>query len=130
MPLGSSPSPDPIDRERDRTATQIDDLTAELDAIVSSAHRNPPDDEHDAEGATVGYERARVAALLGSARRHLDELDGAAERRDAGAYGRCAGCGAAIGAERLAALPAVDRCVDCAAGGAPRLAPGRADGCR
>ena len=109
----------PLDVERARTEAQIVDLTAEFDGVVASVVDDAPDDEHDAEGATVGYERARVAALLANARRHLEALDRAVARRQAGIYDRCVGCGGSIGVERQAALPATDRCIQCAASDVP-----------
>jgi DnaK suppressor protein len=101
-----------------RARAVVADLESELEGIAASTAEGP-DDEHDAEGSTVGYERARVNALLAAARRRLAEL----ESVPAGAGGRrhCVGCGQPILAERLAALPATSRCVRCAAdaGGRP-----------
>ena len=90
------------------------DLGAELEAIGEST-ASVPDDEHDPEGSTVGYERARVAALLASADQEIEDLTAALARVAGETYGRCESCGAAIGRERLVALPAATRCVDCAA---------------
>lgn len=108
--------------ERRAVSAQVADLEAELVAIVTAAATVPPDDEHDAEGSTVGYERARVTALLGRARWHLAELDEAAARRRADRYGVCEGCGNPIPAERLAARPAARTCVACASAGGPAAA--------
>lgn len=91
------------------------DLRAELDAVVQAAADAPPDDEHDAEGATVGFERARVSALLDHARRRVADLEAAADRARHGGYGICVVCGRPIDPERLAALPTTERCVTCAA---------------
>jgi RNA polymerase-binding transcription factor DksA len=74
---------------------------------------DPPDDEHDVEGSSVGFERARVTALLASATARLAALDAATARVEDGTFGRCVDCGGLIGAERLAALPDAVRCVDC-----------------
>lgn len=74
---------------------------------------DPPDDEHDVEGASVGFERARVMALLASARARLAALDAAGERLVDGTFGRCQTCGGPIGTDRLAALPDATRCLDC-----------------
>jgi len=93
----------------------VDDLQAELDGIIAAQEADPPDDEHDVEGSSVGFERARVTALLTAATARLDELGAADERLAAGAYGRCEVCGRAIGADRLAAVPTTQRCVTCAA---------------
>ena len=89
-------------------------MQEELAAIAESTAAGP-DDEHDAEGSTVGYERARVQGLLERARRALAELEVAAQRVPSGAYLRCERCGGQIRAERLAALPATRTCVHCAA---------------
>lgn len=89
-------------------------LAEELAGIVEAAEGANLDDEHDAEGPTVAFERQRVAALLDQARRSLAALERAAERAAAGTGGRCAACGGPIGSERLAAVPATTRCVACA----------------
>jgi RNA polymerase-binding transcription factor DksA len=49
-------------------------------------------------------------AALAEAERVLDGVDGALERLDAGTYGRCELCGAAIEDDRLAATPLVLTC--------------------
>jgi RNA polymerase-binding transcription factor DksA len=108
--------------EQARLAAQVADLAREFDGIVESAASAPLDDEHDPDGATVGFERARVAALLAQARANLAELDDALARLAEGTYGVCASCGRPIPPERLAARPATTVCVACAAG--PGLGPG------
>ena len=72
---------------------------------MESAAGVATDDEHDPEGATIAFERAQLAALLGQAHSHLAELDGALDRLRQGRYGRCERCGRPVGAERLAARP-------------------------
>lgn len=94
-------------------------LTREFDAIVVASAEANLDDEHDPEGATVGFERAQVLALLEQARMHLAELDGALAR-DEVAGGRCTACGESIAPERLDALPAATLCVSCAAAASSR----------
>ena len=103
-----------LEGERRRVVEQIADLTAEFDEIVRTVEAESPDDEHDPDGSTTGFERQRVAALLDHARRRLAEVDAALERVTAGSYGVCEVCGRPIGAERLAALPGATRCVTCA----------------
>ncbi len=110
-----------LHEERASARRLVADLRAELDGIVTDQEANPPDDEHDVEGSSVAYERARVAALLAHAERRLVDLDAAAERRTSGSGDRCGACGRPIGAERLAALPATQRCVACAS--APSVRP-------
>jgi DnaK suppressor protein len=108
VPLG-----DLLGRDREQTVVQIEALNQDLQDIASAGALVATDDEHDPEGATIAFERARVDALLNQARHHLVELDRAARRVADGSYGRCERCGAAIGAERLAALPATARCFEC-----------------
>ena len=90
------------------------DLESELEAIAEST-ASVPDDEHDPEGSTVGYERARVSALLARAHEEIEDLEAALERVAGETYERCESCGAEIGRERLVALPSATRCVACAA---------------
>ena len=97
-----------------RVATLRADLESELEAIGEST-ASVPDDEHDPEGSTVGYERARVSALLARADEEIEDLNAALARVAGETYGRCEGCGGAIGEARLVALPTATRCVACAA---------------
>jgi DnaK suppressor protein len=101
--------------ERARTVDRIRRLEEDVDAIVESGDLDPPDDEHDPEGHTIGFERAFAQSLLGRARRHLDDLELALQRIDGDRYGTCEGCGGPIPPERLLARPDTTMCVDCAA---------------
>ncbi len=112
--------------ERERLAAVIGDLRDELAAIAESTAAGP-DDEHDAEGSTLAYERARVQALLAHAERAARQIEAAAASGPGTAGGDdvwpcCARCGQPIAEERLVALPATRICVACAgtAGAAPR----------
>ena len=103
-----------MEAERQRAHARAAGLRRDRDAIVDAAALSPPDDEHDPEGSTVGFERALVIDLLAQAHAGVAALDAALARLDAGTYGVCAGCGRPIAAERLAAHPATTRCVACA----------------
>ena len=106
-----------VDRLRDeraRVVTIIEALRSEFDGIVATADLGATDDEHDPEGSTIAFERQRVAAMLRDARVKLHALDDALERIGQGGYEICASCGAPIGDERLAALPATRTCFRCA----------------
>jgi DnaK suppressor protein len=103
-----------IREARERTAQRVSELSAVFKAIVASSDAANLDDEHDPEGATVGFERAQVSALLERAQAQLAELDAASERVARGDYGACERCGEAIPAARLAAQPAARACVRCA----------------
>ncbi|QFR94112.1 TraR/DksA family transcriptional regulator [Streptomyces tsukubensis] len=102
--------------ERGSSDAQIAALSRDFDAIVDANALVAVDDEHDPEGSSTAFERAHVAAMLARTREHLTELDSALERLERGEYGRCAGCGEPIPAERLEARPAAATCVRCAAG--------------
>ena len=108
-----------LERERDDAERLAGALATELDGIIDSVLHSNNDDEHDPDGATNGYERAKATALLDHARRRLVEIDRALHRLDDGSYEACERCGGDIGAERLAALATATRCAPCA-----RAAPG------
>ena len=72
------------------------------------------DDEHDAEGATIAFERAQAMALLEETRIQVEALDTALARVEHGSYGVCESCGQDIAPERLAARPSATLCITCA----------------
>jgi RNA polymerase-binding transcription factor DksA len=94
---------------------RFDALTADLQALIAAASGSNLDDEHDPEGATIAFEREQLAAFREQARQQLDDIAEALRRLAAGAYGRCATCGAPIAEARLMARPFVRECVTCAA---------------
>lgn len=98
---------------RARTAARIVQLTRDRDALVEATH-DAPDDEHDPEGATIGFERAQTSALLAAAEVQLAALDRAATALAEGRLQECEACGRAIGADRLLARPTTRRCIACA----------------
>ncbi len=104
-----------LESEREETSTRLAGLVRQLDAIIESCALSVSDDEHDPEGATLGFERAQVTALAGEARDHLDAVDLARERLRSRTYDDCQCCGRPIGIERLTARPVARNCVACAA---------------
>ena len=101
------------DELRDVRAS-VDRLTADLAEVVAASEGSNADDEHDPEGATIGFERAQLSALLDAAHRREAEVRAALDAVAGGGYGTCASCGGPIGEERLAARPATRLCVRCA----------------
>lgn len=101
-----------LDDERRQAGARLAAAGAELDDLRSAG--GGADDEHDPEGSTVAFERARVATLVADAQDRLAAVEHALARLEAGTYERCAACGGPIGEERLAARPTADRCVRCA----------------
>lgn len=104
-----------IARERTEAARLVAAVSRELEGIIESVSLSSNDDEHDPDGATSSYERAKTTAMLRRAEERVVELDRAAARLRAGTYGRCEECGETIGHERLAALVGTTRCRSCAA---------------
>ena len=100
--------------EKADAAERIASLTDDLDRLIQSSVGTNADDEHDPEGATIAFERAQLAALLGASRQRLADLDRATTRLAAGTYGRCESCGLPISAERLGARPTTTTCLRCA----------------
>jgi RNA polymerase-binding transcription factor DksA len=89
------------------------DLEANLAEIANSSEDNA-DDEHDPEGSTLAYERARIGSLLEKIRNVVVDLEQSLDRVRLGTYGVCESCGIAIPHERLEAIPTATVCVACA----------------
>jgi DnaK suppressor protein len=104
---------DLLNVEQQKTMARIAALTAELDDIVAATVDANVDDEHDPEGSTIAFERARVSTLLSQGRAYLEELELAHHRVEDGTYGACEGCGSAIPPERLRARPVARTCIQC-----------------
>ena len=104
-----------LEEERQLALSRLASLTGDFESVVAASLDTNADDEHDPEGHTIAFERSQIGALLDQVRRHLEEVDAAVARVDAGTYGACERCGRPIGDARLDALPAARRCIDCAA---------------
>jgi len=88
--------------------TGLPDETASgsLAELVSSS-------QHPADEAAETLEREVELGLLEDFREQRADVEGAVSRVFAGTYGTCLACGEPIGAERLRALPAATRCLNC-----------------
>ena len=105
---------DELLRLRARAATEAATLARDLEALFTASRDSNADDEHDPEGATIGFERAQLTALLAAARTRIAEVDDALRRVDAATYGVCERCGRPIAGERLAVRPFARYCMACA----------------
>ena len=103
-----------LSAERVAAAARIAALERDIATIVESAKGGATDDEHDAEGATIAFERAQAMALLEETRTQVEALDTALARVESGSYGVCESCGQDIAPERLAARPSATLCITCA----------------
>ncbi len=103
-----------LSEARSQTLERLEDIAAEIDEIVRASDGANADDEHDPEGSTIAFERARATSLLNQAESDLVALDRAIDRLYDGSFGVCEDCGHTIPLERLSALPTTTRCVRCA----------------
>ena len=78
-------------------------------AEVAAEHFGQPEDPR----AQVATERELELALGERETAHLAAVEAALARIEAGTYGECTDCGAAITAARLHATPQAARCVHC-----------------
>ena len=105
---------DELLRLRASTAAEAATLARDLEALFAASRDSNADDEHDPEGATIGFERAQLTALLAAARERIAEVDDALRRVDTATYGVCERCGRPIAEQRLAARPFARCCIACA----------------
>ncbi len=103
-----------LEAERRAAWDRAETMRTELEGLAGDADHANGDDEHDPEGSTVAYERARVAALLAKVESTLSDLDRALAKLANGRYSRCEVCGEQIARDRLEALPAARTCFACA----------------
>ncbi|MFI8567828.1 TraR/DksA C4-type zinc finger protein [Rhodococcus sp. NPDC078407] len=102
-----------LEAERTRCEHRLASLRDELESVIEGSRWTIDDDEHDPEGSTIAFERAKIAALIDDAESEIREIDAADSRLAGGTYGVCDRCGTDIPAIRLEALPAARRCVQC-----------------
>ena len=67
-----------------------------------------------AAAATHVFEQQRDLAMRDHAKVQLGHVDLALAAMDSGSYGACRNCGKPIAPERLAAIPWVELCIECA----------------
>lgn len=113
----SDGDPDVVSRlleEQETSSGQLAAMEADLAAMMLASADSNADDEHDPEGATIAFERARLVALMTATRSRLEGIAEALGRAREGTYGRCVVCGVVIPAARLEARPFARTCVVCA----------------
>jgi len=103
-----------LEAERVAASDRLNALTTEFDWLAGDSDDANGDDEHDPEGSTLAFERARVAALLADAESSLEDLDRALSKLTDGTYALCEICGQEIAPARIEALPATRTCIRCA----------------
>ncbi|WP_030164978.1 TraR/DksA family transcriptional regulator [Spirillospora albida] len=95
---------------RSRLEAMLDDLDRSI-AILRGEH--PERDNSAADAGSGLSDSDRVEAALESLGLHRAAVTEALERIDAGAYGRCVGCGEKVPEGRLEARPDAARCLPC-----------------
>lgn len=100
--------------ERERAQERLAHLRADREEIVATVQLDPPDDEHDPDGATLAWEREQLAALIAAQTERIAAIDQALARIEEGTHGVCERCGDPIPAARLEVRPAATHCVGCA----------------
>lgn len=91
------------------------ELKHRVDAIEADIHHKEEPVEKDfAEQVTQRENDEVLFAIDEEAQQTIHLIDGALARIKDGVYGTCASCGEKIPDARLAALPYVTTCIDCA----------------
>lgn len=94
-----------LGEERTHLIERIAELTIGSDAELDF-------DSDFADRGQVAGEKGENLTLAASLQRQLDLVDLALSRLDDETYGTCLDCGEQIGAERLEAMPAANRCIN------------------
>jgi DnaK suppressor protein len=99
---------------RQRLLTVRGELEARLVRMYKHIHREEPVSANFHEQAVETGNDEVVLALEDESRRELRQVRKALARIDSGDYANCSNCGAAIGEERLDAIPWTELCSKCA----------------
>lgn len=83
--------------------------------------------DHQADEASEVFEREKELGLEQTVKAHLDQVEHALSRIEAGRYGECESCGKPIARPRLEALPEATLCIECKAEEESKLPLGRRD---
>ncbi len=97
-----------LERERER----LMELRVGLAAGDEGGERDGAAPLHAAAVAREGFERETERSIRHQVDADLRDVADALRRLDTGSYGRCETCGAALGDERLTAVPATRFCLD------------------
>jgi DnaK suppressor protein len=81
--------------------------------------------DHQADDATELFEREKEVGLEQTLQAHLQQVEHALARIEAGTYGQCERCGKPIARQRLDAMPEATLCIDCKAEEESRTPAGR-----
>jgi RNA polymerase-binding protein DksA len=92
-----------------------EELTHRIEAIDNDVHHKKEPVEKDfAEQVTQRENDEVLSAIDEEAQLTVQQIDAALSRIENGMYGICVKCGEKIPEKRLAALPYITTCIDCA----------------
>lgn len=91
---------------------RLGELRSRADAIEDEL-RQPLDADFGDQAIELADDEA-LAGIDAIARREIAQIEATLTRIESGSYGRCTSCGGPIADERLAALPTVSHCINCA----------------
>lgn len=103
-----------LTRIRSRLAAQLAELVGHGTETVHAMAGSPGEDFPDPnDRASRETDRSHELRLRDRDRKLIGKVEEALARIDAGTFGKCEGCGAAISAARLRARPVTTFCIDC-----------------
>jgi RNA polymerase-binding transcription factor len=106
----TEPTPAPVDPRAallEERARLLDELAEDIVAPDAMTYGS------QAAAASQVFAQQRDLALRDRNQQHLQLVDAALARLDAGTYGTCQNCGRPIAPERLEAIPWAALCIDC-----------------
>ncbi len=99
-------------QQRTQLEQERDELTARLTELGFGDSAGLEYDQNFADSSQVTAERGEAEALAATLKETLVEVEHALAKMDEGTYGTCEGCGNAIAAPRLEAMPAARLCME------------------
>jgi len=102
-----------LEGERERLLEEIAEHEREGQETLSDVSGENNYRDHMADQGSATFARELDMSLEDQARQSLADVESALARMEAGTYGICTRCGAAIPAERLEAVPAAQLCITC-----------------
>ena len=106
------PDPSVETSARDELTLERARLLGQVEGLEQGTGSSPDFDDNFADSGQVAAEQGENKSLAAQLRTELDEVERALAKLDEGVYGQCETCGNAVGADRLAAMPATRFCID------------------
>ena len=107
-----------VDAVRSELLAEVSRLTGEVAGAEEDLYRLVRDygngaGEDSADSGSASFERENEQVITNTVREVLRQSQRALRRIEDGTYGRCEGCGGAIGKMRLQAFPRATLCLTC-----------------